>query len=175
MSSTLHHDELTSTVFGAIQQLNQHRKASFLLDTALALIDAGQWVVTTFALLFWIQIYFVFLFRYGAEVENYLEVYLRTPGLSKSDVTRALLARGSARKQGGESLLVKAEHGTVVPPSSTSFEFFIFWYRSYRFSNRLETWSSQQRTKTSSETPNSTGYYKIRFGTFEINASRYIS
>jgi hypothetical protein len=36
------HDELTSTVFGAIQQLNQHYKANFLLDTALALIDAGQ-------------------------------------------------------------------------------------------------------------------------------------
>jgi hypothetical protein len=40
MSSS--HDELTSTVFGAIQQLNQHRKANFLLDTALTLIDAGQ-------------------------------------------------------------------------------------------------------------------------------------
>lgn len=53
-----------------------------------------------------------FLFRYGAQVENYLEVYLRTPGLSRSDVTRALLARGSARKQGGESLLAKADHGT---------------------------------------------------------------
>ncbi|KAF8800399.1 hypothetical protein BYT27DRAFT_7175403 [Phlegmacium glaucopus] len=88
MSSLLHHDELTSTVCGAIQQLNQHRKANFLLDTALALIEAGQ---------------------YGAEVENYLEVYLRTPGLSKSDVARALLARGSARKQGGERLLSKAD------------------------------------------------------------------
>ena len=44
LSSPLHHDELTSTVFGAIQQLNQHRKATFLLDIAqaLALIDAGQ-------------------------------------------------------------------------------------------------------------------------------------
>lgn len=62
-----------------------------------------------FFLLFW--------FRYGAEVENYLEVYLRTPGLSKSDVTRALLARGGARKKGGEALLVKANHGTVFPPS----------------------------------------------------------
>ena len=57
------------------------------------------------------------MFRYGAEVENYLEVYLRTPGLSKADVTRALLARGSARKQGGESLLAKADHGTELPPS----------------------------------------------------------
>jgi hypothetical protein len=40
--SSSHHDELTSTVFGAIQQLNQQRKATFLLDTALDLIDAGQ-------------------------------------------------------------------------------------------------------------------------------------
>ena len=59
--------------------------------------------------------YFV-LFRYGAEVENYLEVYLKTPGLSNSDVTRALLARGRARKQGGETLIAKADHG-AVPPS----------------------------------------------------------
>ena len=44
--------------FDAIQQLNQHQKAFFLLDTALALIEAGQWVVP-FALLFRIQIYFV--------------------------------------------------------------------------------------------------------------------
>lgn len=42
MSFPLHHDELTSTVCGAIQQLNQHRKANFLLDTALALIEGGQ-------------------------------------------------------------------------------------------------------------------------------------
>ena len=32
---------VTSTVFGAIHQLNQHRKALFLLDTFLALIEAG--------------------------------------------------------------------------------------------------------------------------------------
>ncbi|KAF9033130.1 hypothetical protein BJ165DRAFT_1515789 [Panaeolus papilionaceus] len=81
-------DELTSTVCGAIHQLNQHRKANFLLDTALALIDAGQ---------------------YGAEVEKYLEVYLRTPGLPREDVTRALIARGNARKQGGERLLGMAQ------------------------------------------------------------------
>ena len=72
--SLLHNDELTSTVFGAIQQLNQHRKATFLLDTALALIDAGQWVVV--AAILDPDLYH-FLFRYGAEVENYLEVYLR--------------------------------------------------------------------------------------------------
>ncbi|KAJ3484851.1 hypothetical protein NLJ89_g11949 [Agrocybe chaxingu] len=81
-------DELTSTVCGAVAQLTQHRKANFLLDTALALIDAGQ---------------------YGPEVENYFEVYLKTPGLPKEDISRALLARGNARKQGGERLLAKAD------------------------------------------------------------------
>ena len=75
-------------------------------------------------MLFWIH-QVLFRFRYGAEVENYLEVYLRTPGLSKSDVTRALLARGAARKQGGESLLVKAEHGTVPSPPPPSLFFLI--------------------------------------------------
>ncbi|TFK29203.1 hypothetical protein FA15DRAFT_610967 [Coprinopsis marcescibilis] len=80
-------DELTSTVCNAIQSLTASRKANFLLDTALALIDAGQ---------------------YGAEVENYFDVYLKTPELPPGDVVRALLARGRARKAAGEQLLVKA-------------------------------------------------------------------
>ncbi|KAJ7264050.1 hypothetical protein B0H12DRAFT_272542 [Mycena haematopus] len=81
-------DELTATVFGAVQSLSNTRKANLLLDTSLALIAAGQ---------------------YGPEVENYLEVYLRTPDLPRNDVVKALLARGNARKAAGESLLVKAE------------------------------------------------------------------
>ncbi|KAF8154245.1 hypothetical protein B0H34DRAFT_661953 [Crassisporium funariophilum] len=88
MASPAPQDELTSTVCGAVQQLNQHRKANFLLDTALALIEAGQ---------------------YGPEVENYLEVYLKTSGLPRSQVARALLARGNARKHGGERLLAQAQ------------------------------------------------------------------
>ena len=48
-------------------------------------------------------------FRYGEEVENYLEVYLRTPGLEKRDIARALLARGNARKTASERLLAKAQ------------------------------------------------------------------
>jgi len=44
-------------------------------------------------------------------VENYLEVYLRTPGLAKEDISKALLARGNARKEGGERLLEKAHEG----------------------------------------------------------------
>jgi hypothetical protein len=42
MSTPILQDELTSTVCGAVQLLTQRRKASFLLDTALSLIDAGQ-------------------------------------------------------------------------------------------------------------------------------------
>ena len=87
------------------------------------------WAVSLLPLLlFWIPS--LISFRYGAEVENYLEVYLRTPGLSNSDITRALLARGSARKRGGESLLVKAEHGTYhsPPPKFNLFEFFFFFF-----------------------------------------------
>ena len=84
----------------------------------------GSELATSSSLLFWIPS--LISFRYGAEVENYLEVYLRTPGLSNSDITRALLARGSARKRGGESLLVKAEHGTYhsPPPKFNLFDFF---------------------------------------------------
>ncbi|KAJ6626001.1 hypothetical protein B0H10DRAFT_1999879 [Mycena sp. CBHHK59/15] len=81
-------DELTATVFGAVQSLSNTRKANLLLDTALSLIEAGH---------------------YGAEVENYIEVYLRTPNLPRSDVVRALLARGNARRAGGENLMAKAE------------------------------------------------------------------
>ena len=53
--------------------------------------------------------------RYGEEVEKYLEVYLRTPGLKNEELARALLARGNARKSAGEKLLEKAQQGTVLP------------------------------------------------------------
>ncbi|KAJ3882029.1 hypothetical protein F5051DRAFT_69642 [Lentinula edodes] len=81
-------DELTSTVFDALQNLVPTQKATFLLDTALALIAVGQ---------------------YGAQVENYFDVYLRTPNLPVEDVVRALVARGKARKAEGECLLAKAQ------------------------------------------------------------------
>ncbi|KAI0698173.1 hypothetical protein C8T65DRAFT_582077 [Cerioporus squamosus] len=81
-------DELTQTVFGAVESLSQVRKAGFLLETSLALIESG---------------------RYGDAVENYLDVYLRTPGLENKDMARALLARGNARKTAGERLLAKAQ------------------------------------------------------------------
>lgn len=43
MATSVPQDELTSTVFDAVQSLNQSRKADFLLDTSLALIEAGRW------------------------------------------------------------------------------------------------------------------------------------
>ncbi|TCD62325.1 hypothetical protein EIP91_007065 [Steccherinum ochraceum] len=88
MSTPGSQDELTATVFGAIETLSPLRKASFLLENALALIEAGE---------------------YGEQVENYMEVYLRTPGLPREDVAKALLARGNARKAAGDKLLSKAQ------------------------------------------------------------------
>lgn len=42
MSTSCPLDELTSTVCNAVQSLNHLRKANFLLDTSLALIEAGK-------------------------------------------------------------------------------------------------------------------------------------
>ena len=50
--------------------------------------------------------------RYGARVEDFLEVYLKTPGLPQEDMTRALLARSTARRAAAERLMVKAQQGT---------------------------------------------------------------
>lgn len=50
-------------------------------------------------------------------MEKYLEVYLKTPNLSNSDVARALLARGHARKAAGEKLIMKAQQGVYCSPS----------------------------------------------------------
>ncbi|KAF9456903.1 hypothetical protein BDZ94DRAFT_1176681 [Collybia nuda] len=88
MASSCPPDELTTTVYDALHSLSQTNKANFLLDTALSLIQAG---------------------RYGPDVENYLEVYLKTPDLPKADIAKALIARGNARKSGGEGLLAKAQ------------------------------------------------------------------
>lgn len=53
--------------------------------------------------------------RYGDQVENYIDVYLRTPGLPKQDMAKALIARGNARKLAGERLLAKAQQGELYP------------------------------------------------------------
>lgn len=49
--------------------------------------------------------------RYGNAVEDYLDVYLRTPNLPKDDIARALVARGRARKGAGQKLLLMASRG----------------------------------------------------------------
>ena len=49
--------------------------------------------------------------RYGNVVEDYLDVYLRTPDLPKDDITRALVARGRARRGAGQKLLLMASRG----------------------------------------------------------------
>ena len=42
-------DELTMTVFGAVEGLSQSRKAGFLLETSLALIENGRYVLVHLA------------------------------------------------------------------------------------------------------------------------------
>ncbi|KAH9993095.1 hypothetical protein BJV77DRAFT_1000192 [Russula vinacea] len=80
-------DELTATVISVVESLTAHQKAKILLDHSLTLLEAGQ---------------------YGGVVEDYLDVYLRTPDLPKDDVARALVARGRARKGAGQKLLLMA-------------------------------------------------------------------
>ncbi|KAI0041668.1 hypothetical protein FA95DRAFT_1565151 [Auriscalpium vulgare] len=82
-------DELTATVLSAVGSLPTASKAQLLLDHALRLLQAGQ---------------------YGHEVESYLDVYLRTPGLPKADIARALLVRGKARKEASHRLRLQAEN-----------------------------------------------------------------
>ena len=57
----------------------------------------------------------LFACRYGGNVEGFLEIYLQTPGLPQEDVTKALLARGAARRAAAERLMVKAQQGTGIP------------------------------------------------------------
>ncbi|KAI5122658.1 hypothetical protein M0805_007919 [Coniferiporia weirii] len=87
MASPSPQDELTNEVFDAVLTMNPVQKATLLLDTSLALIQAGQ---------------------YGDKVERYMNVFLRTPGIRNEDVTRAQLARGNARRVAAERLLAQA-------------------------------------------------------------------
>ena len=101
-------DQLTTTVLDAVRYLPTGKQAAILLDTSLALIEAGQCggfrvILSNFSSSFR---------RYGDKVEEFLEVYLKTPGLPQEDVTKALLARGAARRAAGERLMVKAQQGT---------------------------------------------------------------
>lgn len=49
--------------------------------------------------------------RYGDKVERYMDVFLRTPGISNDDIARAQLARGNARRIAAERLLAQAHQG----------------------------------------------------------------
>lgn len=109
-------DELTTTVYDALNSLSPTHKANFLLDTALALIQSGQCVSQPTQSE---NLRLNASCRYGPDVENYIEVYLRTPDLQKADIARALIARGNARKRSGERLLAKAQEGMF--DSDTSF------------------------------------------------------
>jgi hypothetical protein len=53
--------------------------------------------------------------RYGHIVDEYLDVYLRTPDLPKDDTARALVARGRARKSAGQQLFLMASRGSWCP------------------------------------------------------------
>ncbi|EKM52414.1 uncharacterized protein PHACADRAFT_260777 [Phanerochaete carnosa HHB-10118-sp] len=81
-------DELTAAVSSVVESLKPLQKARFLLDHVLKLIESG---------------------RYNEEAEKYLEVYLRTPGLSNEDKAKALLARGNAQRMLGERMLARAQ------------------------------------------------------------------
>ena len=67
--------------------------------------------------------------RYGEQVEQYIDVYLRTPGLAKEDIAKALLARGNARRMSGERLLVKAQQGASSLPILPS-HYYDYYHRS---------------------------------------------
>ncbi|KAL5518533.1 hypothetical protein ACEPAH_215 [Sanghuangporus vaninii] len=101
MASPVPQDILTSTVFDAVEAMTTEQKAALLLNTSLAMIQAGQ---------------------YGEKVERYLEVYLQTPGISNEDIGRAQFARANARRTAAERLLVQAHQDyqavIVIDPSN---------------------------------------------------------
>ncbi|KAI0309909.1 hypothetical protein OF83DRAFT_1253057 [Amylostereum chailletii] len=86
--TSIRRDELTATLLSVVESLPQQRKASLLLEHSLSLIQSG---------------------RYDHQVEEYLDTYLRTPGLPQDDVAKALVARGKARKDAAQMLLMRAE------------------------------------------------------------------
>jgi len=104
-------DELISTVFDAIRCLPADKQAAILLDTSLALIKTGQCGVLR---LFFSSFNSLSRSRYGDQVENFLKVYLKIPGLPQEDLTKALLARGAARRVAAERLMGKAHQGTSI-------------------------------------------------------------
>jgi hypothetical protein len=108
-SNADNYDELTSTAFQAVQSLPATRKANLLLDTSVALIEAGECVSLMLPRHY--RCNYQRTSRYGDKVENFLDVYMRAPHLPKHDLVQALRIRGSARQVAGDNLLVKAQEG----------------------------------------------------------------
>lgn len=109
--TTTNTDDLTATVHSALTALDPVRKAEFLLDTALALINAGKYVSSAISSHTQSHSLAHNPRRYGDDVERYLDVYLKTPNLPKPSIAKALLARANARKACGDRLLTQAHQG----------------------------------------------------------------
>ncbi|EGN94620.1 hypothetical protein SERLA73DRAFT_114070 [Serpula lacrymans var. lacrymans S7.3] len=111
-------DELTLAAIDALCSLPPNSKANFLLDTSIALIGAGH---------------------YGPKVENYLDVYLRTPRLPHHDAARALIARGNARRAAGQCLLGKShqdyQSASLLDPSNRELQSVVRRDKLIHFSN----------------------------------------
>jgi len=107
MSTMFNFEELTKTVLQAAQNLSVIQKADFLLQTSLSMIDSGRYVELDIGR----QSVILIVCRYGEDVEHYLEVFLATPGISQEQISKALIARGSARRIAADRLLTRAHQG----------------------------------------------------------------
>ena len=109
--------------------------------------------------------------RYGPDVENYLEVYLRTPDLPRTDVAKALLARGNARKRSGDRLLAKAQEGAfgLRPLFLASNDDF-----STRFPSGSEVGSIQSRNTTTRQARQAGGYIHVHISNMRSNVATQI-
>lgn len=103
-------DELNATLLDALHDMSEVRKASLLLEAALDLIDSGRSACMVYL---YIYLTLVLMCRYGEKTERYLEVFLKTPGVSTVDARRAQLARADARRRAAERLLARAQEGSL--------------------------------------------------------------
>jgi len=90
--------------------LSSHQQAGRHPSGYISGVNRGRTVRRLSAV--FLKLLFTLARRYGAQVEDFLKVYLRTPGLPQEDVTKALLARGAARRAAAEKLMVRAHEGT---------------------------------------------------------------
>lgn len=64
----------------------------------------------------WVLFEYIPNYRYGDEVERYLEVFLATPNADAEKVSKALMARGGARRAAANKLLTRAHQGIQIKP-----------------------------------------------------------